>query len=121
MSRDRTRLLALAAGAACIVPLAAASPAAAKSCPLTTKEQNSYPGQGYYTSLKATGISCSGAKDVMRAHYRCRTRNGIQGKCPRLNGWRCSEKRVSASTEYNSRVTCRKGSRTVVYTYNQDT
>jgi hypothetical protein len=112
----KSRLIAL--GAACAaLPFVAAAPASAATCGSLPK----YPGQGYFTSLKATGISCSGAKDVMKAHYKCRTKHGIKGKCGRVNGWRCTEKRVSISTEYNSRVTCKKGSRKVVYTYNQDT
>ena len=112
-----SRLLAF--GAACALPFVAASPAAAATC--SKPNSPKYPGQGYFTSLKATGISCSGAKDVMMGHYKCRTKNGIKGKCPSFNGWRCTEKRVAISTEYNSRVTCTKGSRKVVYTYNQDT
>lgn len=115
---SRARLVALAAGAACALPLATASPVAAATCSGMPK----YPGQGYFTSLKAFNISCSGAKAVMKGHYKCRTRKGgIRGKCRRFNGWRCSEKRQAISTEYNARVTCRKGGRKVVYTYNQDT
>jgi hypothetical protein len=113
----RKRLLATAAFAACALPLTAAAPASAATCGGLPK----YPGQGYFTSLKATGISCSGAKDVMKAHYKCRTKKGIKGKCKRFNGWSCTEKRQAISTEYNARVTCKKGSRKVVYTYNQDT
>ena len=112
----KSRLIAL--GAACaVLPFVAASPAAAATCGGLPK----YPGQGYFTSLKAFHISCSGAKAVMKGHYRCRTKRGIKGKCARFKGWRCTEKRVTISTEYNSRVTCKKGRRKVVYTYNQDT
>lgn len=114
---SRARLVALAAGAACALPLAAAGPASAATCSGLPK----YPGQGYFTSLKAFSISCSGAKAVMKGHYRCRTKNGIKGKCRRFNGWRCAERRQAISTEYNARVTCRKSGRKVVYTYNQDT
>jgi hypothetical protein len=57
----------------------------------------------------------------MRAHYRCRTRHGIKGRCARFNGWRCTETRRAIATEYNARVTCRKGSRKVIYTYQQNT
>jgi hypothetical protein len=115
--RRTRRLLATAACAAAALPLAGASSAAAATCSGLGK----YPGQGYFTSLKVTGISCSGGKAVMRGHYRCRTKKGIRGKCPSFNGWRCSEKRQAIPTEYNARVTCTKGSRKVVYTYQQDT
>jgi hypothetical protein len=116
MTIPRARLLAVAACAAAAVPLIGASAAAAATC-----TPGKYPGQGYFTSLKVTGISCGGGRDVMRAHYRCRTKNGIKGKCARVSGYRCSEKRNAIPTEYNARVTCKKGSRKVVYTYSQDT
>jgi hypothetical protein len=112
----KPRLLAVAVCAAAAFPLAGASPAAAATC-----APGHYPGQGYFTSLKAYHISCKGARDVMRAHYRCRTRHGIKGRCARFNGWRCTETRRAIATEYNARVTCRKGSRKVIYTYQQNT
>jgi hypothetical protein len=116
MTLPRPRLLVAAICAAAALPLAGASPAAAATC-----KPGKYPGQGYFTSLKVSHISCSGGRDVMRAHYRCRTRNGIKGRCPSFNGWRCTERRQAIATEYNARVTCRKGSRTVIYTYQQNT
>jgi hypothetical protein len=116
----RKRLLVLVLGAACAVPLAGAAPAAAATC--GTKYTKGYPGQGYFTSLKVTAISCSGGRSVMLGHHRCRTKKGIKGRCARFNGWKCSEVRPQAiATEYNARVTCKKGSRKVVYTYQQDT
>jgi hypothetical protein len=117
MTIRRTRRLLAVAACAAAVPLVGASSASAATCGGLGK----YPGQGYFTSLKVTGISCSGGKAVMKGHYRCRTKNGIKGKCASFNGWRCSEKRQVIPTEYNARVTCKKGSRTVVYTYQQDT
>ena len=117
MTKPRTRLLAAAAAcAAFALPAVGASPAAAATC-----SPGSYPGQGYFTSLKGYHISCSGAKSVMRGHYRCRTKHGIKGRCSSFNGWRCTETRRAIATEYNARVTCRKGSRKVVYTYQQNT
>ena len=112
----KPRLLAAAVGVAAALSLAGASPAVAATC-----KPGKYPGQGYFTSLKVTNISCSGGRDVMRAHYRCRTKHGIKGRCPSFNGWRCTETRNAIATEYNARVTCRKGSRKVVYTYQQNT
>jgi hypothetical protein len=114
----RTRLLAAAASTAAIALSAVgASPAAAKTC----GGLPDYPGQGYYLKLTVSGISCSGGKAVMKGHYRCRTKHGIKGKCPSFNGWSCSEKRRAISTEYSSKVTCRKSGRTVVYYYQQNT
>lgn len=117
MTIPRTRLLAAAATIAAAVPLLGAGPAAAtKSC-----SPGAYPGDGYFTSLKVTGISCSGGKAVMRGHYRCRTKHGIKGRCPSFSGYHCTEKRNAIPTEYNARVTCKKGTRKVVYTYQQNT
>ena len=118
MTKPRTRLLAAAATCAAIaLPAFGASPAAAATC----GGLPDYPGQGYFTKLTVKGISCSGGKAVMKGHYRCRTQHGIRGKCPSFNGWRCTERRQAISTEYNARVTCKKGSRTVVYYYQQNT
>lgn len=117
MTIPRIRLLAAAATVAAAVPLLGASPAvAAKSC-----SPGAYPGDGYFTRLTVTGISCAGGRSVERGHYTCRTRRGIKGKCPRFSGWRCTEKRQAIPTEYNARVTCTKGSRKVVYYYQQNT
>lgn len=118
MTKTRSRLVAAAAATAALaLPAIGASPAEAATCGGLGK----YPGQGYFTSLKVSGISCSGGKDVMRGHYKCRTRNGIKGRCSSFSGWRCTETRKAISTEYNARVVCRKSGRTVTYTYNQDT
>jgi len=117
MTIPRTRLLAAAATIAAAVPLLGAGPAAAtKSC-----TPGAYPGDGYFTSLKVTGISCAGGRDVERGHYRCRTRHGIKGKCSSFSGYHCTEVRQAIATEYNARVTCKKGSRKVVFTYQQNT
>ena len=116
MTMPRTRLLAAAVCAAAALPLAGASPAAAATC-----TPGKYPGQGYFTSLKAYHISCKGARDVMRAHYRCRIKHGVKGRCSSFNGWHCTETRRAIATEYNARVVCKKGSRKVVYTYQQNT
>ena len=116
MTTPRTRLLAAAVCAAAALPLAGASPAAAATC-----KPGKYPGQGYFTSLKVTNISCTGGRAVMRGHYRCRIKHGVKGRCSSFNGWRCTETRRAIATEYNARVTCRKGSRKVVYTYQQNT
>lgn len=93
---------------------------AARSC-----SPGGYPGDGYFTSLKVRRLSCAGGRKVMRAHYKCRTRKGIRGKCARVRvggvRYRCTERRNAIATEYNARVTCKKGARKVVYTYQQNT
>jgi len=118
MTKTRRSLLAAAAaaGAAVALPSVGASPAQAAVC-----KPPSYPGNGYFTGVRAFGISCPGARKVVLAHYRCRTKNGRKGRCTSFNGWRASETRRAISTEYNARVVLRKGSRKIVYTYQQNT
>lgn len=118
MTKSRTHLLAVATASAALgLSALGASPASAATC----GGLPAYPGQGYFTSLKVSGISCAGGKDVMKAHYRSRTKNGIKGRSSGFNGWRCTERRQVISTEYNARVICKKSGRTVNYTYSQDT
>jgi hypothetical protein len=99
--------------AAALVP----STAAAATC-----SPPSYPGSGYFLSLKTKNVGCKTGKRVLRAHYNCRIEHGKKGKCKRkVLGYRCTEKRESISTEFNSRVTCKKGTKRVVYAYQQNT
>jgi hypothetical protein len=108
--------LAVTAAAAC----AAAFPAASQARTTTCKPP-SYPGSGYYTSLKASGTSCSTANKVLRAYYKCRTKKGKSGRCTsKVEGYRCTETRKSIPTEFNARVTCKRGSAKVQFTYQQN-
>lgn len=89
---------------------------AARSC-----TPPSYPGEGYFTSLTVKGVGCTTGRRVTLAHYRCRTRSGKAGRCVRrVLRYSCREKRQSIETEIDGRVTCRRGSATVTYTYQQD-
>lgn len=119
--KTTNRLLAGATACATfgLLALGAAPAMAATTCP--NPNSPAYP-NGYYTKLIVTGISCAGGKEVMRAHRKCRVRNGgVKGRCPRINGWSATEKRRVSPTEFSSRVTLKKGSRTIVYYYSQDT
>lgn len=111
----RTALTALSA-----TLLLALVPSAAQARTCTPPR---YPGSGYFTSLKAYSVSCSTAKKVTLAHYNCRTSRGKRpkGRCSRtVLGYRCSERRTTIPTEIDARVTCRNGSKRVVYTYQQN-
>ena len=111
------RLVALA------VVLLAAFPAAAsaRSCSLSTSEQRRL-GATYVTTLSVSGLSCSSGKRQVRAYHRCRNRNGGKdGRCARVDGYRCSERRSGIKTQFSGRVTCRRGSRVVKHTYTQFT
>lgn len=110
------RLLALVALLALTLLTLTTARAEAASC-----TPPKYPGSGYFTSLSVTKTSCSQGSKVARGHYSCRIKNGKKGKCASLvSGYRCTEKRVSVSTEFNSRVTCTKGSARIVFTYQQN-
>lgn len=124
MPRFRLIFLAVLASLAAVAAIASATAGAAgptafaatKSC-----TPPKYPGNGYFTSLKVTGVGCTTGKRVTLAHYRCRVKNGKKGYCrSRVLGYKCSENRNSIPTEINSRVTCRNGSKKVVYTYQQN-
>jgi hypothetical protein len=94
--------------------------ASARGCSVRGKERKL--GATYVTAVSATGISCSGALDVVRGYHRCRrARGGADGRCPRFSGYRCRERRTSSPTQYDSRATCRKGGRRVVQRYTQNT
>jgi hypothetical protein len=80
-----------------------------------------YPGSGYFTSITVTRVGCVTGRRVTLAHYRCRVRNGVRGRCPRrIYGYSCTEHRVAIPSEIDARVTCRRGARRVVYTYQQN-
>ena len=81
-----------------------------------------YPGSGYFTSLKVTKVSCSTGKKVAIAYYKCRLKHGVKGRCTsRVLGYTCKEKRTSIPTEIDARVTCKRGSKKVEHSYQQNT
>src|SRR3954453_9107285 len=81
-----------------------------------------YPGSGYFRSLKVTKVSCSTGKKVTLAHYKCRVKYGKTGLCSsKVLSYSFSEKRRSIETEIDATVTCKNGSKKVVYSYQQDT
>ena len=81
-----------------------------------------YPGLGYFTTLSVSGTSCGTGDKLIFAYYRCRLAHGKAGTChTSVLGFSCREQRNSIPTEIEARVTCRKGSATVVHTYQQDT
>jgi hypothetical protein len=116
MSRSFALAAALAALLALGVTAAGARPTAhaSRSC-----SPPKYPGQGYFTSLQVSRVTCATGKKVTLAHYRCRIKHGRKGRCGSVLHYRCSESRRIIPTEYTSRVTCKRGTRKVVYTYEQ--
>lgn len=116
-------MLAVSAGLA-FAGLVGAQPSAAatKACS-TPKYPNTNPG-GYFTSLQVTRVSCKTGRSVMLAHYRCRVKNGRKGRCnSKVKRFTCRESRPSGSQsqeQLNAKVTCRRGSRKIVFTYQQN-
>jgi hypothetical protein len=94
---------------------------AAARCSLKGKERRLGP--TYVTSLSVTGVSCATGEKVVKDYYRCRVRHGgRKGHCrSRVRGFRCTEKRESISTQFDARVSCRKGSDRVKHDYTQFT
>jgi len=111
-------MLRFAAPALIVIALAIALPATAQAATCSAPK---YPGSGYFTSVKVSRLSCADGRRLVLNHYRCRTRSGPKGRCARTSGYRCTEKRTTIPTEINGRVTCKRGSRSVVYTYQQNT
>jgi hypothetical protein len=110
-----TRLAVFVAALAFIVALPATASAATCATP-------KYPGSGYFTSLKATKVSCSEAKKVALAFHECRTKRSVTGRCTsKVRRYSCRETRTTISTEINGRVKCTRGSRKVELTYQQNT
>jgi hypothetical protein len=106
-------LAALLAAAACALPPAAHA---------ATCRVPKYPGSGYFTSLSVSHTSCATGRKVALAYYHCRLRHGVKGRCTsRVLGYSCKERRESIPTEIDARVTCTRGSRKVVHTYQQNT
>ena len=107
------------AGFVLALALLVALPASAQAA---TCKPPKYPGSGYFTSLKATKVSCGEASKVAVAFHKCRTKKSVSGRCSsRVRNYSCSERRTTISTEINGRVTCKKGSRKVELTYQQNT
>lgn len=105
--------LALVCGLVSLAP----SAAEARTC-----SAPKYPGNGYFTSLSVSGTSCATGRSVALAYYRCRVKNGVRGRCTtRVLRYSCSERRTSISTQFEARVTCRRGGARVVHSYQQNT
>ena len=113
------RLVAAAALTAAAL-LASSAPATAGSCSVAGKERKL--GATYVTKVSTSGVGCASALRFVKRYHGCRHRHGGRdGRCRRLDGYRCSEKRTTSPTQYDSRATCRKGSRRISQLYTQNT
>jgi hypothetical protein len=117
----RRGALALVVAGSCLTGAASAQPThAAGAC-----SPPKYPGSGYFTSLNVSHTSCRTGRKVALAHYHCRRKHGVSGHCHHaVLHFHCKERRPASGrspVEYNARVTCTRGSRRVVFTYQQNT
>ena len=109
--------LTLVAALAATASAGASTATASKSC--TVGNSRSY-GTSYVLSINVSHTSCSTGRRVVRAFHACRP--GKAGHCRhRVLGYSCSERRTVGRASYDSRVTCRNGSRVVKHTYSQFT
>ena len=111
---------------AIVPPSAAAAPDASSAlarCSVAGKERRLGP--TYVTALSTTRVSCRTGERVVRSFHRCRRagRTGSRGRCRRsVSGYRCSERVLRrAPTQFDSRVTCRRGARRITHEYTQFT
>ena len=104
-----------------VVALAGAPRAHAASCNTQSTAYYLPNGNGYITSLSVTKVSCKTGRKVALAFYTCRHKKGKEGHCTdKVLGYSCREtKRTKVPTEINARVTCSRGARRVVHTYEQ--
>jgi hypothetical protein len=116
-SATRAALVALLAATA-IALLAGAPVARAATC----SDGRLPNGNGYFTSLTVTKVSCKTGRKVVLAYYKCRIKKGKKARCTdKVMGYSCKElERTQIPTEINARVSCKLGARRVVHTYQQN-
>ena len=83
---------------------------------------NGYSGYGtdyVYSPITARNVTCRRARRLVRAFHACRP--GKTGRCPRVDGYSCSENRFNKSRfQYDSIATCRRGGKLVKHKYTQN-
>jgi hypothetical protein len=105
-----------------ITVLLAPTAAEARGCSVDTSPR-AY-GPTYVTKLRVSGVSCSDGKGLIRKWDDCRRENGgADGRCRRPgHRFRCGESRSNViRTQYDSKVTCKRGGDRVIFRYTQFT
>jgi hypothetical protein len=127
-----TSHLKSAALAVAVLAAAAFVPASASaaSCGLSADEEYHRAGKSlptYTRSLKVSGgAKCATGHKLIKAYYKCRVAApspGKKGRCTKkVMRYSCSEKRSNViKTQFDARVTCRKGKARIVSDYTQFT
>jgi hypothetical protein len=116
----------LLAALALLLPaaVAAESPGAhaAKGCSVD-QSPRAY-GPTYTTGLRVSGVSCKDGKGLIGKWDDCRRDNGgADGRCRRPgHRFKCSERRSNViRTQYDGRVSCKRGDDRVIFRYTQFT
>ncbi len=103
------------------VPASAAplEASAARTCSVAGKERKL--GASYVTKLSTRRVTCADARSFSRLYHRCRRdHGGIKGRCPRVRGFSCSERRYNKiDISYDSDVLCTRGAQRIRQTYTQ--
>jgi hypothetical protein len=119
--------IALCAAALCAVsalPAASvAAPVAQAAASCTTTPGSLAGGYIIPTPGKNKGVSCANRKGLESGFQACRLKHGQKGKCTsKVLGFTCKEgARSSSPDSFFAVVTCKKGSQSFQWTYEQDT
>jgi hypothetical protein len=118
--------IALSVAALCAasgIPAASAVAAPVASAAASCQASTATLGGGYYIPKSHKGVSCATQKGLEAGFQACRLKHGQKGKCTsKILGFTCKEgPRSSIPTEFYANVTCKKGSASFVYTYEQVT
>jgi hypothetical protein len=94
---------------------------AAKTCSLSLSQQR-HAGATYLVQLKVSGVSCSSGLRVEKAWQSCRRSTAGHTTCKKkVLGYRSSQKVLDSSkTQYDAKVTAKRGSRVVTFIYTQN-
>jgi hypothetical protein len=116
-------LVAVAAALFAVQGARAATPAAQAAATCDLSKDGRKLGATYVTLLKVRGVSCSKGKRVVKAFNGCRrAHGGADGRCTsRVLGFSCKERRSGIDSQYDAKVTCKAGTRSVIFNYTQFT
>jgi hypothetical protein len=94
---------------------------AAKTCSLSLNQQR-HSGATYLVQLKVSGVSCSTGLKVEKAWQSCRRATAGKTVCrKRVLGYRSAQKVLDSSkTQYDAKVTAKRGSKVVTFIYTQN-
>lgn len=114
------RIAVLVIAMTALVAQVGAPAADARECSVRGKERKL--GATYVFVLKARNVSCASAERLVKAYHACRRRNGGRdGRCGRVSGYRCTERRYAKiSTQYSANAECKSGSKVVYHKYQQN-